>query len=96
MSAIQLLIVALLLVAAPKAGAYGDCTNSGSGWTRYELNDFSNANQKGGNGKFCNDRFGDDTCTSETTYRSEDNLVLREGEPVSCETIGFASGLPQP
>lgn len=69
-------------------------TNSGSGWTQYKLNNFSNANQKDGNGKFCNDRFGDDTCTSETTYRYEDNLVLREGEPVSCETIGFAFGTP--
>lgn len=50
-------------------------------------NAYSNANQTTTNPTVtCEDR---GSCTTETTYRYEDNITITNGPPVSCSDIGF-------
>lgn len=50
----------------------------------FKFNNYANHNQFAGQS------------TARTTYRYEDNVHLREGEPVSCQQIGFTSLTPPP
>ena len=51
-------------------------------YTDFKWNTYSNMNQS--------------SATSRTTYRYEDNVHIREGEPVSCDQIGYATGSTPP
>ena len=50
----------------------------------FKFNNYANHNQFAGQS------------TTRTTYRYEDNIHVREGEPVSCQQIGFTSLTPPP
>jgi hypothetical protein len=59
-----------------------DNNGSPNGFDRFHWNQYANHNGFVGQ------------ATSRTTYRYEDNVHIREGEPVSCNQIGFTSLTP--
>jgi len=53
-------------------------------YKNFTWNSYANYNQEPGQS------------TTRTTYRYEDNVHIRQGEPVSCQQIGFTSLTPPP
>lgn len=71
-------------------------TNVGNstGYAAISLNNYANVNMYFGGQ--CGGQ-GGEACLDETTFRYQDNVVVTDGEPVTCEAIGFDfSGGPGP